>query len=213
MASTLASAEAVSARVATPSRAVATGAVLLAVACVLGLVEASLPALPVAPWLRLGFANIAVVIALALGGFSTAAAVSIGRVVVVALFTGTLLSPAFAMSATGALAALLAMAAAKSFGSRLSLVGWSAAGSVAHVIGQFTAAALVLGTTNVFVLAPLSAMLALVFGVVVGSLPGRSLPHTTGVGCRIGRGRRGTSFGRTLRCAGSGAVRSGRSGL
>ena len=170
MDSTLASADAVSVRMKAPSRVVALGAVLLAVACVLGLVEASLPALPVAPWLRLGLANIAVVVALALGGLRSAATVSIGRVVIVALATGTLLSPAFTMSAAGAVAALLAMAAAKAFGPRLSLVGWSAAGSVAHVIGQFAAAALVLGTGSVVVLAPPSALLALVFGVVVGSL-------------------------------------------
>lgn len=146
------------------------GAALLAVACVLGLVESALPALPVAPWLRLGLANIAVVVALAVAGPATAAVVSAGRVVIVAVATGSLLSPVFAMSAAGAGAALLAMLAARAIGPRLTTVGWSAAGSVAHVVGQFAAAALVMGTGSLIVLAPPSALLALVFGVVVGSL-------------------------------------------
>ncbi|MRR12026.1 Gx transporter family protein [bacterium] len=169
MHSTLASADAF-AGVRTPARAVAGGAALLAVACVLGLVEASLPALPVVPWLRLGFANIAVVVALATAGLGTAAIVSIGRVVIIGLATGSLFSPAFAMSAAGAFAALLAMAAVQALGSRFSMVGWSVAGSVSHVVAQFAAASVVLGTSSVLALAPPSALLAVVFGVLVGSL-------------------------------------------
>lgn len=149
---------------------VAQGAALLAAACVLGLIEASMPPLPIAPWLRLGLANIAVVVALAVCGPRTAAAVSFGRVAVVGLVTGTLFTPAFVMSAAGAIAAFGAMAAARALGPRLSPVGWSAAGSVAHVLGQFAAAAFVLGTGSIFVLAAPSALLALVFGISVGTL-------------------------------------------
>lgn len=170
MSSTLASASPRAVRVESPSRFIALTAALLAVACVLGLLEAALPAIPLAPWLRLGLANVAVVVALAVSGPKAAAVVSVGRVGIVGLATGSLFSPAFAMSAAGALAALAAMYAARSLGSVVSPVGWSAAGSVAHVIGQFAAASLVLGTCSVLVLAPPSALLALVFGAVVGSL-------------------------------------------
>lgn len=170
MSSTLASAEAAGIRPAVASRAVAVGAVLLAVACVLALVESALPPLPVLPWLRLGLANIAVVVALAVVGGRTAWAVSIGKTVIVGLATGSLFSPAFAMSFAGAVASLSAMIVVRSLLSGSSPVGWSAAGSVAHVLGQFAVAAVTVGSASVFVLAPPSAFVALVFGVVVGTL-------------------------------------------
>ncbi len=70
------------------SRATALTAMLLAVATALGYAEAVLlPALPV-PGLKLGLANVAVVIALAVLGPARAAVVSVGRVFLVALATG-----------------------------------------------------------------------------------------------------------------------------
>lgn len=170
MSSTLASADASAVRPVIATRTVATGAVLLAAACVLGLVEAALPPLPVAPWLRLGLANIAVVVALAIVGGRTAAVVSIGRTIIVALATGSLFSPAFAMSFGGAMLSLLAMIAVRELLSGSSPVGWSAVGSVAHVAGQFSVAALTVGSMSILALAPASALVALVFGVIVGSL-------------------------------------------
>jgi len=151
------------------SRPVATGAVLLALACALGLLEASLPPLPVTPWLRFGFSNIAVVVALALGGASMAAVVGIGRVVLVSLATGAIFTPVFAMAATGAAFSVTTMWVVSRVPG-LSPVGWSSAGSAAHVIGQFLAAALLLGSPGVVVLAPPSVALAVVFGAIVGSL-------------------------------------------
>lgn len=171
MASTLASAEAiVSPASLRPSREVALTASLLAVACVLGLVEASMPGLPVAPWLRLGLANIAVVVAFAVGTLRTAGIVSLGRVVLVALATGSLFTPTFAMATAGAVASLAAMWGARRLISGLSPAGWSAAGSAAHVLGQFAAAAALLGTGSVIALAPPSVLVSLAFGAVVGSL-------------------------------------------
>lgn len=170
MGSTLASAEPAAVRPMATTRAVATGAVLLAVACVLGLVESALPPLPVLPWLRLGLANIAVVVSLALAGSRTAAVVSIGKTMIVALATGSLFSPVFGMSLAGALASLLVMIAVRALLPGTSPLGWSAAGSVAHVAGQFAAASVTVGTAAVLTLAPPSALVALVFGILVGSL-------------------------------------------
>lgn len=169
MSSTLAFADA-PARRATPARRVAVAASLLAVACVLGLVEASLPSLPVVPWLRLGLANIAVVAALLVAGVGTAAVVSIGRVLVVGLATGSLASPTFAMALAGAAASLVVMWSLRAGVRSLSPVGWSAAGSLAHVLAQFAVAGVVLGTGSIIVLAPPSALLSLALGAVVGSL-------------------------------------------
>ena len=151
-----------------PSRRVATTGILLALACVLGLVESLLVVpLPV-PGLRLGLANIAVVIALALLGPGSALFVSIGRVVIVGLATGTLFGPTSAMSFAGALAAWAAMAGLASCGRTFSCVGWSVGGSAANVIAQLLAASVLAGTLVPLALLPLSLGLSLPSGMGVG---------------------------------------------
>jgi len=152
------------------SRPIALAAGLLAVASVLGLIEAALPGLPVVPWLKLGLANIAVVVALAIADGRTAAFVSIGRVVIVGLAAGTIGSPAFVMGAAGAVLSLAVMWSLAQAGSAFSPVGWSAAGAAAHVIAQFAAAGWVLGSWSVLALAPLSILIALPLGALTGSL-------------------------------------------
>ncbi|MDP2401802.1 MAG: Gx transporter family protein, partial [Actinomycetota bacterium] len=53
-------------------------------------------------------------------------------------------------------------------GERFSVVGWSIAGSAAHVCGQILAATLLLGTTAPLLLFPISLALALLSGVATG---------------------------------------------
>lgn len=170
MASTLAFADAPHTLACSPSRRVAFTSGLLAAACVIGLVEASLPGIPFAPWLRLGLANIAVVIALASFGLKSAAVVSIGRVAVVGLATGSLLGPASAMAAAGALAALVVMGVLRRAVPGTTAVGWSAAGSAAHVAAQFAVASVVLESSSLLVSAPASVLVALLLGALVGYL-------------------------------------------
>jgi heptaprenyl diphosphate synthase len=175
MASTLAFAESPAAVGAYPlsaSRRVTLGAALLATACVLGLVEASLPPLALVPWLRVGLANIAVVVALVTCGPLVAVAVSLGRVFIVGLATGTLASPVSVMALAGAIAALAVMVVLARRVPDLSSVGLSAAGSAAHVAAQFAAAALMLQASSILVLAPPSVLVALVLGAATGALAG-----------------------------------------
>ncbi|MBN1193709.1 MAG: Gx transporter family protein, partial [Coriobacteriia bacterium] len=146
------------------------GSSLLALACVIGLVEAWLPGVPFAPWLRLGLANIAVVIALIVSGARTAVVVGLGRIAIVGLATGTLATPVFAISLAGALASLAAMWTSARYLKGLSPVGWSAAGSAAHVLAQFVAAGMLLGTGSLMVLAPPSVLVAVFLGALVGYL-------------------------------------------
>ena len=170
MASTLAYADGAFTAVGSPSRRVAITSALLATACVIGLVEATIPGLPFAPWLRLGLANAAVVIALAAFGLKAAAPVSLGRVAVVGLATGSLFSPAFVMAMAGAVCALGIMWALKRCVPTTTIVGWSAVGSAAHVAAQFLVAAALLGSSSIIVLAPVSVLVALILGAVVGYL-------------------------------------------
>ncbi|MEA5074918.1 MAG: Gx transporter family protein [Coriobacteriia bacterium] len=143
---------------------------LLAIACVLGLIEAALPGVPFAPWLRLGLANIAVVVALALDGGRMALIVSLGRVLIVGVAAGTIGSPAFVIGGAGALASLGVMWALARIGDLFSPVGWSAAGAVAHMLAQFVVASAILGSWSILMLAPVSMLLALPLGALTGAL-------------------------------------------
>lgn len=82
-------------------------AALVVLGLLLFVFEAYLPR-PV-PWLKFGLANIATLIALYWMGFRTAVLVTVLRIIIGAMFTGTFLTPGFFLSFTGGLAAVSAM--------------------------------------------------------------------------------------------------------
>jgi heptaprenyl diphosphate synthase len=126
-----------------------------------------LPPLPV-PGLRLGLANIAVVVALAAFGLRAAAMVSLGRVLLVALALGTLGSPSFVLALGGAVASLALMALLSRAGRTFSVIGWSVAGSAAHVTAQLAIASLVVASSAPLLLMPLALGLSVPLGLAVG---------------------------------------------
>lgn len=150
------------------TRRIASTAVLLAVAAVIGYLESVVvPPLPV-PGLRLGLANVVVVFTLATLGARAAAFVSIGRVFVIGLAAATLGGPSFALSLAGALASLLVMTALAAAGDRFSVIGWSIAGSAAHVSAQLVVASALIGSSAPLALAPLALAASIPLGLAVG---------------------------------------------
>ncbi len=153
-----------------PGRLAATTAALLALAVVLGYLEAVLvPPLPV-PGVKLGLANLAVIVALVRVGAARAAFVSLGRVLLVSLAVGTLGGPAFLLSLGGALAAFVVMWALSLRATSFSPVGWSVAGAAAHVTAQLFVAAALAGSPAPLALLPLSLAASLPFGLALGFL-------------------------------------------
>jgi heptaprenyl diphosphate synthase len=147
----------------------ATTALLLALAACLGYVETVLIPHAAIPGARLGLANIAIVLVLFAQGPARAAFVSIGRVVLVGLATGTLMTPVSVFALAGAMCSWAAMVMlARLGGERFSVVGWSIAGSAAHVGAQILVAATLLGTAAPLFLFPASLILALISGVAIG---------------------------------------------
>lgn len=150
------------------ARSVSLSAALLALAAVLGLVEATLvPPLPV-PGVRLGLANIAVVLALAALGPGRAGAIGLARVVIVGLATGGLGGPGFLMASAGCVAAWAAMSTLCLAGERFSAVGWSVAGAAAHVCAQLAVACALAGGPAPLALLPLSLAASLFTGLATG---------------------------------------------
>jgi heptaprenyl diphosphate synthase len=152
------------------SRGIAATALLLAIATVLGYVEAVLMPAPPIPGLKFGLANIAVVIALAVLGPWHAALVSFGRVFLVGLATGTLAGPTTALALTGAVAAWAVMSLMARQERTFSVVGWSVAGACAHASGQLVAAVFVTGSPAPIMLLPYALGLSIVTGVAIGLL-------------------------------------------
>ena len=80
----------------------------LAIAIVLNIIESAIPIIPV-PGAKLGFANVVTLIIIYVYSFKDGFALTILRVLLVALLSGKLLGPIFYMSMSGAVIATLAM--------------------------------------------------------------------------------------------------------
>lgn len=157
-------------------RDMAQGAVLIALAMVLSFLESRIPAFVAVPGVKIGFANIAVVVALYRFGAPFAGAVSLLRVVLVSLLFGN--AAGWIYSTAGALFAWIAMWGTRAM-HRFSPVGVSVAGGVAHNIGQILAACVVLRSGAVWVYLPVlvisgtlcAAGIGLVGGILICRLP------------------------------------------
>ncbi len=148
------------------TRALTAAALLMALASILGLLEAACPA-PV-PGARLGLANVAVVLALVMLGPSRALAVSLGRVAIVSLATGTAGGPVFMLAVAGALASWGVMCLVMRLVPSATIVGVSAAGGVSHVFSQLVIASILAGTAGVFAVGTVSVSAGLLFGIATG---------------------------------------------
>jgi heptaprenyl diphosphate synthase len=141
---------------------------LVGLAAVLGLVEAALlPPMPF-PGVKLGLANIAVLLTFAEAGKRWALGVSLARVILVGAITGTLAGPAGLLSVSGACCAWLAVVLLQLTGDRFTIVGWSIGAATAHVGGQFVAASLLMGVVLPPQMAGAGLALAAVTGLAIG---------------------------------------------
>lgn len=93
------------------------------------------------PWLRLGLANIITLVALMLYGLRTAMMVTLIRVILASIFTGTFLGPAFMLSFAGGVCSTAAMGLTYLLCRNLfGPVGLSLIGALFHNIAQLALA-------------------------------------------------------------------------
>lgn len=148
------------------TKKIALRALLVALALVLSYLESLLPPLAhIAPGLKLGLPNIAVVFALYRLGGRDAAAISLLRVALAALLFGSALS--LAHSAAGAAVSLAVMLLLRRSG-RFGCLGVSVAGALAHNLAQLTTAALLLGTRRLLWYLPALLIGGTLAGIAVG---------------------------------------------
>ena len=145
-------------------------AALTALAVIIHAVEAMLPG--AGPLFKPGLANIVGLAALWLLGFRAALLVTVLRILIGSLILGTFMSPTFLLSASGGLAAMLAMGLMHRFGGRQGIfgpVGVSIVGAIAYICAQFPVAYLVLiQHMGLFYLLPLLLATSLATGVLNG---------------------------------------------
>jgi heptaprenyl diphosphate synthase len=127
------------------------------------------------PWLRLGLANIITLVTLFLYGIRAAMIVTLIRVILASLFTGTFLGPAFILSLGGGVTSTLAMGFVLSVAPRLfSTIGLSLIGALFHNIAQ-----LVLGyflfiqrIEAILLISPFFILIGVLTGTVNGVISG-----------------------------------------
>ncbi|MBR4579494.1 MAG: Gx transporter family protein [Oscillospiraceae bacterium] len=149
------------------NRTLAELSLLCALAMILSYLESLVPIPIPVPGIKLGLANLAVVFAVYRLGIRQAAAVSLVRVVTIALLFGSVLSLAYSLS--GAALSLLSMALLKA-AKRFSPWAVSVAGGVAHNIGQLLAAAVLLETRLFLYYLPVLMLSGVVCGAAIGIL-------------------------------------------
>lgn len=138
-----------------------------ALAMILSYLESMIPTLVAIPGIKIGLANIAVVFVLYKAGWKEACAISLIRVVTVALVFTSNPSSLF-YSLAGAVLSLLGMILLKKTG-LFSTVAVSVTGGVLHNIGQIGMACLLLETDVVMVYLPYLILSGTLAGVAVGA--------------------------------------------
>ena len=141
--------------------------VLTASAIVIAILESFIPSIGI-PGIKLGLANIVILITLYEVGIMEAVLIDIIRVVIVAVVRGTLLSMGFFMSLTGAFLSLAVMIIFFITIKKFSIIGVSVLGAIAHVVGQILIAMLYLNSAYIVFYLPVIALSAIITGVFVG---------------------------------------------
>ena len=140
-------------------------AVLAAMAMIFSYIEAIIPIPVPIPGIKLGLANLVIVIALYSMDLKHAMAINLTRILVTGLlFTGLI---ATIYSLTGGVLSLLLMGLLKKT-DKFSIVGVSMAGGVMHNIGQLIIASIMVSDIKMFLYFPVLLFAGLVTGILIG---------------------------------------------
>lgn len=126
------------------TRKIAKLGVLLSIALILGLLESFLPPIFL-PGMRLGLANISILLVLYLCGIRDGFLVAILKAILVGLLRGSLFSMGGYMALAGTFLSFVIMAILHFAFKQMSIIGISLTGSLFHVLGQIGVAYLFLG--------------------------------------------------------------------
>lgn len=136
-------------------------------ALMLSYVESLIPLTPGIPGIKLGLANLAVVLCMELYGRRDALLVNVARVLLSSFLFGNMYVVLYSLA--GALISFAAMALLKRF-SCFSLIGVSVGGGVFHNIGQLIVAIAVVRTVQILYYLPWLLLAGCMTGILIGIL-------------------------------------------
>ena len=151
----------------TPAWRVAMTAIMVALAMIFSYVEALIPINFGIPGIKLGLANLVVVVALYTLNWPLAALIALVRIILSGLLFGNLASLVYSLA--GGFLSFVVMALLKKI-KGFSVIGVSIAGGVCHNIGQIVAAWFMLGSFKIVYYLPVLIISGAVTGVIIGIL-------------------------------------------
>lgn len=149
------------------NRKIAYYGLLVALAFIFSYVESLFPINLGIPGVKLGLANLVVIVSLYLFGIREAAVISFIRIVLSGITFGS--PAAMVYSLAGGVLSLLIMVIVKKT-NKFSTMGVSVAGGVFHNVGQIIVAMIVLETQSLIYYLPVLIISGLVAGVIIGIL-------------------------------------------
>ena len=149
------------------SRRVSSGAMLVALAMIFSYVESLIPINLGVPGIKLGVANLVTVTGLYILAPMEVLLVVILRVLLVGFMFGNGMSILYSLAGAALSMTVMTLMLKKT---SFSLIGVSVAGGVSHNIGQLIIAMLIVQNASVFVYAPALLVAGVAAGVVIGGL-------------------------------------------
>ena len=144
-------------------------AVLMAMAIAVSILESFIPSIGI-PGIRLGLANVIILLVLYEFGILEALFINLGRVFITSLVRGTIFQMGFFMSLTGAILSMLVMWALVRMFRKLTPIAISVVGALFHITGQFVIATIFLETGYIWYYAPILAAISIGTGILVGTV-------------------------------------------
>lgn len=154
----------------TASRKIALCAMLMALAMIFSYVEALIPINFGVPGIKLGIANLIVVIGLFFLPPAEVLMISIARILLMGYLFGNGMSILYSLA--GGLLSFFVMLLLKKI-KGFSMTGVSIAGAVAHNVAQICVAAYVVQNTKLFYYLPVLLIAGVITGTLIGILSGR----------------------------------------
>ena len=139
---------------------------LLASTIVIAILESFIPSFTI-PGIKLGFANMIILVTLYEVGIKEAIFINLTRVLLVSLLRGTFLTMGFFMSLSGAICSLIIMILLCKLFKKFSIIGVSVAGSLFHVMGQILIAMIYMNSIYVVYYLPVIGFSAIITGIIV----------------------------------------------
>lgn len=138
---------------------------LVALAFIFSYIESLLPVSVGIPGVKIGLANMVVIVTLYTMGVAPAFAMSLVRIVLTGFTFGNLASMIYSLA--GGILSLLVMVIARKT-KLFSVTGVSVMGAVFHNVGQIIVAALVVENSSLFYYLPILMISGVAFGIIIG---------------------------------------------